>query len=175
MTEILEVTPETLSSWLKAGEAVVVDVREVPEYKQHHIAGSTLLPLSDVSLNHTTMPQHEGKRLVFQCKSGRRSMMACEKIKAEGAELTVWNLVGGIEGWMTANFPVKTSGKNIMPLERQVLLAAGIVVLTGVILGFSVDSPWFLLSGFAGLGMAFAGLSGWCGMAKLLAQMPWNR
>ena len=48
-------------------------------------------------------------------------------------------------------------------------------VLTGVLLGVLV-SPWFLiLSGFVGAGLFFAGASGWCGMAKLLALMPWNK
>ena len=101
--------------------------------------------------------------------------MACEKIGAEGKEKDLYNLTGGIDGWMQNNFPVESDDKNVMPLERQVLLAAGLVVLTGVILGFVVSSSWFLLSGFAGLGMAFAGLTGWCGMAKFLAMMPWNR
>jgi hypothetical protein len=37
-------------------------------------------------------------------------------------------------------------------------------------------SPWFaLLSAFVGTGLTFAGISGWCGMAKLLDAMPWNK
>jgi hypothetical protein len=48
-------------------------------------------------------------------------------------------------------------------------------VVLGVLLGWFV-SPWFLaLSLFIGSGLVFAGVSGWCGMAKLLATMPWNR
>jgi len=39
-----------------------------------------------------------------------------------------------------------------------------------------VVSPWFFaLSGFVGAGLTFAGLSGTCAMASLLAVMPWNR
>jgi hypothetical protein len=49
------------------------------------------------------------------------------------------------------------------------------MVLIGVVLGFVV-SPWFFaLSGFVGAGLTFAGLSGTCAMASLLAVMPWNR
>lgn len=168
-------TPAELKKWLDAGEAVLVDVREIVEYKQHHIKSALNLPLSEVSLSHPSMPPHEGKRLVLQCKSGRRSMMAYEKICAEGKEKDLYNLTGGIDGWMQNNFPVESDDKNVMPLERQVLLAAGLVVLMGITLGFVVSSNWFLLSGFAGLGMAFAGLTGWCGMAKFLALMPWNK
>ena len=174
-TTIQAVTSPELKKWLDAGEAVLVDVREVVEYKQHHIKGAINLPLSDVSLSHPSMPNHEGKRLVLHCKSGRRSMMACEKVCAEGKEENLYNLTGGIDGWMQNNFPVESGDRKIIPLERQVLLAAGIVVLVGVTLGFIVSSSWFLLSGFAGLGMALAGFTGWCGMAKLLALMPWNK
>ncbi len=172
---IQAVTSLELKKWLEAGEVVLVDVREVIEYKQHHIKGAINLPLSEVSLSHPSMPAHEGKRLVLQCKSGRRSLMACEKLSAEGKEDNLYNLTGGIDSWMHNNFPVESNDKKSIPLERQVLLAAGIIVLVGVILGFVVSSSWFLLSGFAGLGMAFAGFTGWCGMAKLLALMPWNK
>ena len=58
---------------------------------------------------------------------------------------------------------------------RQVQIVAGGLVLLGVALGALV-SPWFYgLSGFVGLGLMFAGLTGFCSMAKLLAVMPWNR
>jgi hypothetical protein len=56
-----------------------------------------------------------------------------------------------------------------------VQIAAGSLVLLGVMLAWLV-SPWFvLLSAFVGAGLTFAGMSGWCGMAKLLGAMPWNR
>jgi hypothetical protein len=31
------------------------------------------------------------------------------------------------------------------------------------------------LSGFVGAGLTYAGISGFCGMARLLAAMPWNQ
>ena len=52
---------------------------------------------------------------------------------------------------------------------------AGGLVLAGVILGFLL-SPWFFaLSGFVGAGLTFAGVTGFCGMARILAVAPWNR
>jgi hypothetical protein len=38
-----------------------------------------------------------------------------------------------------------------------------------------VAPPWILLTWFVGAGLTFAGISGFCGMARLLAAMPWNR
>jgi hypothetical protein len=58
---------------------------------------------------------------------------------------------------------------------RQVQIVAGLLVLTGVVLGFVLNPAFFGISAFVGAGLTFAGISGWCGMAKLLALMPWNR
>ena len=58
---------------------------------------------------------------------------------------------------------------------RQVQIVAGGLVLLGVILSQAAAPGWIWLSGFVGAGMIFAGISGFCGMARLLAVMPWNR
>jgi rhodanese-related sulfurtransferase len=58
---------------------------------------------------------------------------------------------------------------------RQVQIAAGGLVLAGVALGFTVHPVFFGLSAFVGAGLALAGVTGFCGMARLLAVMPWNR
>jgi hypothetical protein len=58
---------------------------------------------------------------------------------------------------------------------RQVQIAAGSMVVLGVVLGALV-SPWlYLLAGFVGAGLVFAGITGTCGLARLLRVMPWNR
>ena len=54
-------------------------------------------------------------------------------------------------------------------------IAAGSLVLLGLILSASLAPAWIALSWFVGAGLVFAGLSGSCGLAKLLALMPWNR
>ena len=62
-----------------------------------------------------------------------------------------------------------------LSLQRQVHIAAGSLVLLGTLLGV-IASPWFLvLSGGVGLGLLYAGLSGTCGMATLLAHLPYNQ
>jgi hypothetical protein len=58
---------------------------------------------------------------------------------------------------------------------RQVQIAAGSLVLLGLALAAFVSPAWAALSAFIGAGLLFAGISGWCGMARLLALMPWNR
>uniref|UniRef100_UPI0037D9C1C1 DUF2892 domain-containing protein n=1 Tax=Vulcanococcus sp. TaxID=2856995 RepID=UPI0037D9C1C1 len=62
-----------------------------------------------------------------------------------------------------------------LPLMRQVQIAAGSLVLLGLILSHVAAPGWIALTWFVGAGLTFAGISGFCGMARLLALMPWNR
>ena len=58
---------------------------------------------------------------------------------------------------------------------RQVQIAAGALALLGVLLGALVAPAFFGIAAFVGAGLVLAGVSGFCGMAHLLAAMPWNR
>ena len=80
---------------------------------------------------------------------------------------------GHIEG--SVNVPLRRLNNAPLPLMRQVQIAAGSLVLLGLGLGSWVAPAWILLSWFVGAGQVFAGISGFCGMARLLALMPWNR
>jgi hypothetical protein len=81
----------------------------------------------------------------------------------------------GIDAWKRAGLPVKTDRSRPIEIQRQVQLAAGSLVLLGVLLGLFGHPAFYAVAGFVGTGLVFAGLTGWCGMAKLLGQMPWNR
>jgi hypothetical protein len=48
-------------------------------------------------------------------------------------------------------------------------------VLLGVLLGQLLDGGFYVLPALIGAGLVFAGVTGWCGMAKFLALLPWNR
>ena len=66
-------------------------------------------------------------------------------------------------------------GRKRLPVDRQVQLIAGLMVLTGVALGTLIH-PWFLaIAAFFGAGLIFAGVTGTCGLALLLMKLPWNR
>lgn len=175
MSKIHNIKPKTLLQWLEAGEAVLVDVREPAEYKAESIDPARNLPLSQVTIDEAHMPDHRNKKLVLHCQSGKRSMMACEKLKSDDAPYDVWNLEGGILAWKEASLPVTVSGKKVLPLDRQAQLALSLMILVGMALGHFVSYTWFILPLVAGLGLLNAGLTGWCGIAKLMAKMPWNQ
>lgn len=168
-----EVTPEIAAEWVRSGEARLVDVREDFEHASEAIHGSEHVPLSKFDAGAV---QHKcgGVRAVFYCRSGNRSLDAAERFSEVGNE--AFSLRGGLAGWKATGRPVRRSeGAPRLDVMRQVQVVAGSLVVLGVVLGVLV-SPWALvLSGFVGCGLVFAGISGWCGMARLLGAMPWNK
>ncbi|RZJ93902.1 MAG: DUF2892 domain-containing protein, partial [Brevundimonas sp.] len=74
-----------------------------------------------------------------------------------------------------ADLPAAVDRKAPLELMRQVQIAAGSLVLLGTVLAWLVHPAFIALSGFVGAGLVFAGASGFCGMARVLAVMPWNR
>lgn len=169
---IHDVDVATVKQWLDRDEAVLVDVREIFEHAAERIPGSTIHALS--GFDAARLPGPDGKRIVLYCNSGNRSHAAAKKCLSAGAG-EVFQLAGGIIAWRQAGEPVHKPRKAPIDLMRQVQITAGSLVVIGVILALLV-TPWAIaLPAFVGIGLAFAGLSGFCGMARLLAVMPWNR
>ena len=96
---------QTLKNWLENDQVTLVDVREIEENKAARIAGATLIPLGNISLN--KIPEFSGKKLVMQCRSGKRSESACIKLLNENPNLDIYNLEGGILAWANCNFPIE--------------------------------------------------------------------
>ncbi|MDQ0835830.1 hypothetical protein QF032_007674 [Streptomyces achromogenes] len=59
-------------------------------------------------------------------------------------------------------------------MDRQVRLAAGTLVLTGLIVGPRWNAARWLSAGVAG-GLVFSALTNTCGTAKILAKLPHNQ
>jgi len=169
--ELVDVSPELVQKWVAGGDAVLIDVREDFEHAVECIEHAQHHSLSKLDVEHLRKAC-DGCRVVFHCRTGQRSAEAAAKFGGE----QVFHLEGGIEGWKAAGRPVKRSEKAPkIDIMRQVQVVAGALILTGVVLG-SLVNPWLYgISAFVGCGLMFAGLSGWCGMAKLLSTMPWNK
>ncbi|MGD0652868.1 MAG: DUF2892 domain-containing protein [Thermoguttaceae bacterium] len=58
-----------------------------------------------------------------------------------------------------------------MTIERGLRLAAGIVVLLSVALGYFVNPAWLLLTAFAGLNLLQSAFTNWCPMVWFLAPL----
>ena len=170
---IKNINSHTLKKWIESNEVIIIDVREPAEHEAAKISEANLLPLAAICKK--SLPQYFGKKLVIHCHSGKRSQAACNKLLQEDSNLEIYNLEGGISAWIKSGFAIKNSEKKFLPLDQQVQLAIGFGVFVGSILGYYCNPKFFALSGFFGAGLIFAGLSGYCGLAVLMAKMPWNK
>lgn len=154
--------------------AVLVDVRSVGEYAREHIEGAVNLPLDQ--LNRLKLPAVAAATvLVFHCQSGMRTAQNAAELSliAQGREAYI--MEGGLQAWKINGFATVIHHNRPIDLMRQVQIVAGTLALGGAVGGWLV-SPWFyLLCGMVGAGLLVAGLTGFCGMARLLLLMPWNQ
>ncbi len=161
------ISPATARDMMDRG-ARLIDIRGADEFARSHAQGAESHPLD------TLGPVTGEAPVVFLCRSGMRTSTNSARL-ASLREGEAYCLEGGLDAWRKAGLPVEEDRKAPLEIMRQVQIAAGLLVLTGVILGFAVAPGWFGLSAFVGAGLTFAGVTGWCGMASLLALMPWNR
>ncbi len=148
----------------------VLDVRSALEFEGGRIEGARLIPLDELEGRLDEVP--DDADIVVVCRTGVRATIAAEVLARAGRRPRV--LAGGMTAWRRARLPMR-EGRKRLPVDRQVQLNAGVMVLTGITLGTLVN-PWFLaISAFFGAGLTFAGATGTCGLALLLLKMPWNR
>ena len=163
------------SAWLSSGEAILVDVREPDEFRAEHIAAAASLPLASIGNLAGMLYAPPDRKIIFQCLKGGRGQQACDAV-AGRLPNGVYNLAGGITAWKAAGLPVVADGAGPrVSIFRQVQMIVGLLVLACVVAGFAGLTAGFVLAGLFGAALAFAGISGWCGLAMLLGRMPWNR
>lgn len=169
---VTTISPQALDALVRSGAAIeLLDVRTPAEFQEMHVAFARNVPLDRLDpKQHAARPGNAPLYVI--CRSGSRGKQACEKLAAAGIEVV--NVEGGTLAWDQAGLPV-VRGRKVMSLERQVRIAAGALVLVGAGLGYFVHPAWIGLSAFVGAGLVFAGVTDTCGMAMLLARMPWNQ
>ncbi|MCL4246165.1 MAG: rhodanese-like domain-containing protein [Candidatus Dadabacteria bacterium] len=165
------ITPERLSELKAAGESVeLIDVRTPAEFREIHVGFARNVPLDRLDASGFAKG---GRPVYVMCRSGNRGKEACEKLFND-AGVDVVNVEGGVLAWEEAGLPV-VRGKKTIALDRQVRIAAGSFVILGSVLAVLVSPYWIALPAFVGAGLVFAGVTDTCGMAMLLARMPWNQ
>ena len=170
------IAPAELQNHLAADANVaLLDVRTPTEFTAVHVPQARNVPLDTLD-PHALLAAGAFKAsqpVYFLCHSGGRATKAAERFAAAGFQDAVV-VEGGTSGWEKAGLPV-TRGKAFIGIERQVRIAAGSLVVLGVVLSYLVH-PYFIgLSAFVGVGLVFAGITDWCGMGLLLARAPWNQ
>ncbi len=168
---LIPLPPTEVAERLSRG-AVLVDIREPDEFARQHVSGAISAPLSAFEAARPAVPA--GRQVIFTCRTGMRTGGACERLAA-AVNTEAYVLDGGLDAWRLAGLPLENDRKAPLEMMRQVQIAAGLLVLTGVAIGLLISPVGFLLSAFVGAGLTFAGVTGYCGMARLLAHAPWNR
>jgi rhodanese-related sulfurtransferase len=174
------VSPEEVFRAARAAEAGsgppidLIDVRTPAEFAEVHAAGARSVPLDALDPSAVIATRRGAGDVYVICKTGARAAKAREKFHAAGFD-DVCSIDGGTVGWAAAGLPVVRGESRVISLERQVRIAAGGLVLLGVVLGWWVHPLLYALSGLIGAGLIVAGVTDWCGMGLLLANMRWNR
>jgi len=172
---ISTITPQELADLCKQGKINLIDVRTPVEFREVHLENARNIPLD--TLDPVAMMQARNgantEPLFVICRSGSRGRQACEKFLAAGFT-NIINVEGGTLACVEYGLPM-VRGKKAISLERQVRIAAGLIVLLGAVLGWFVHPAFLALSAFVGAGLMFAGITDTCGMGLLLSRMPWNQ
>jgi len=175
MMTVETISAQQLHNRVESGTQVeLIDVRTPAEYREVHVPFAKNVPLDQlnpaaIAASRTTM----GEPLYVICRSGSRAGQACDKLISAGYAQVI-NVEGGTQAWDQAGLPV-VRGKKTISLERQVRIAAGLLVLVGSVLGAFMHPAFIGLAGFVGAGLMFAGITDTCGMGMMLARMPWNQ
>ena len=158
---------------------VIIDVRERDEYAIEHVQHSINVPLSVFAMVAPgVLNQLKDKKILFMCFSGIRAIQAKSLASNMGfnAEHEYSFFEGGLKQWkIDGHEVIQGDSKALLPLQRQVQLIIGALVMIFGGLGMWYE-PWFSVAAAAtGLGLFLAGATGYCLMAQIVGLMPWNR
>lgn len=103
--EVENLTVEQVADGLREGRMVLVDVREPNETAVERYPDAFYLPMSQFDPG--AIPDPQGRRVVFACRSGNRSVTASLMAQAAGLPYDA-HLAGGIKAWKELGLPTET-------------------------------------------------------------------
>lgn len=164
---------QSLNEFLESDIDVrLLDVRTTGEFESAHLPGAYNVPLDQLR-EHASELRRVQSPVVLICQSGGRARQA-EAMLREAGMKDLHLLEGGMNAWLAAGQSIQRGGKTRISLERQVRILAGSLIAL-----FSLLSLKFPLLAWVpalmGCGLVFAGITDTCGMALLLAKLPYNR
>lgn len=170
------ISPTALRELTAKGQArCLVDVRTPAEYEEVHVEGAHLMSLDklDAAELRAALKPATGEKIYLLCKSGRRAQQAAEKLSTAGVQNCVV-VEGGTDACVASGFDCKRGAKTL-PLDQQVRVTLGVIILASFLFAHLVHPYFIWIAAFIGAGLVFSGLTGFCGMALLLAKAPWNQ
>lgn len=101
--DFVRLGPQECADLMAAGEAVLLDIREIHEFAAERIPGAILAPMQELVPG--ALPTQDGKHLVLQCRSGARTAKLAEALMAMGVYAELAHLEGGILAWKAEGLP----------------------------------------------------------------------
>ncbi|MFW6074271.1 MAG: rhodanese-like domain-containing protein [Chloroflexota bacterium] len=152
----------------------LIDVRTPAEYETVHIPGSYNVPLDQIGEHRVELVDALDSPAILICRTGGRARQAEQELKKSGlSQLHV--LEGGISAWESAEKPVVRSNQERWSLERQIRGVAGAITFAGALGGLLLWRPLGAVAAAVGAGLLFSAITNTCGMAMVLAKLPYNR
>src|SRR5262249_23308129 len=149
-------------------------VRTPGEFASLRITGAVNVPFERLDPVALLARYNADAPLYCMCQTGTRSQLAAERLRAAGFTNVV-HVDGGTNAWTSAGLPIVRGERNVISLERQVRIAAGLLSVLGVAIGVWVHPAGYALPAVIGAGLVYAGISNSCGMSMVLARLPWNQ
>ncbi|MBK1881743.1 DUF2892 domain-containing protein [Luteolibacter pohnpeiensis] len=171
-SSVTELSPQEVQELLRKGETTMIDVRTDVEFAEQFVADCRHIPLDQLSSAVSELNPNRHYSLL--CLGGKRAARAAGILSDLGySHLAI--VSGGLENWKQCGLPCETPRRRALPLMRQVQLIVGVLSLVTSILAIFVNPLFAAVPAVLGLGLTIAGSTGWCGLAFVLAKMPWNR
>lgn len=165
------IAPQTAFELIQNG-AMLVDVRTGSEYRREYIPEARNIPLDQLAAEKAAL--RAAPVVIFHCRTGMRTRQRAATL-GSCVSGSCYLLAGGLDAWKRAGLPVVADSSQPLELQRQVQIIAGGVILLGTVLGATLSSWFLIVVGLIGAGLMLAGVTGFCGLARLLMRMPWNR
>jgi rhodanese-related sulfurtransferase len=101
---VRDLEPAEVARGIVEGRILLVDVREPSETNLERYPEAFLLPMS--LFDPHAIPDPDGRRVVFACRSGNRSVTAALAAQAAGLPYDA-HLAGGMNAWKAAGLPTE--------------------------------------------------------------------
>ena len=147
----------------------IIDIRSPGEYRRDRLPGAINVPAD--RLEAETLPENQ---VLYYCKTGMRTNLNRDRLVAK-SNGKGYILKGGLDAWAGQGLPVERDAKAPLPIERQIQIVIGLMLLGFTALSVLVSPSFIIVPGLIGAGLLMAGLTGFCGLGLVVAKMPWNR
>jgi rhodanese-related sulfurtransferase len=98
------ISPADLTRMVNSQQARIIDLRNMPEFRDGHITGSENMPYSQIADKAATLAS-DGQPIIFVCAMGQTSGNAARSVKQAGLnEVSI--LGGGISTWRQQGLPL---------------------------------------------------------------------